>query len=162
MLLVVYEIAGITAILCKYLQGHGTLLCNQHHMLKRLVFEINIKVGIIGRLSEVHRGTIDKTTRQLSDSADYEVSYVSVRGFIDDLGLFVKYFLAATESGNHDTLLQLYAATIIGLMNGISAVIVEKNEAYIDADPSVLPHQIVRIMPCDYNVYLQRHWERLN
>ena len=79
MLLVFHEIAGISAILCKYLQGHGTLICNQHHTLKRLVFYINSKVGIIRILLEVHRGAIDKKTRQLSDSVDYAVSFVAVR-----------------------------------------------------------------------------------
>ena len=60
LLLVVRETAGIAAIFCKYLQGHGTLLCNQHHTLKRLVLNINSKVRIVSKLSEVHRGAIDE------------------------------------------------------------------------------------------------------
>ena len=165
LLLVVHDIAGIAAISCKSLQGHGTLLCNQHHTLKRLVLEINSKVGIIGRLSEVQRGAIDETTHQLSDSADYAVSFVAVRGFMEDLGLFVKDRLAAMDSGNRDTLLQLSAAAILGLVDGISAVVAERNEdneAYIDASPGVLPHQLVRILPRDFSVYLQCHRERLD
>ena len=114
MLIVVHEIAGISAILCKYMQVHGTLMCNQNHMLKRLVFDINSKVGIIRRLSELHRGAINKTIRQFSDSADYAVSFVTVRGFIEDLGLFVKYCLALMDSGNRDTLFQFSAANILG------------------------------------------------
>ena len=165
MLIVVHEIAGISAILCKYMQVHGTLMCNQNHTLKRLVFDINSKVGIIGRLSEVHCGAIDKTTRQLSDLADYAVSFVSVRGFIEDLGLFVKDSLAVMDSGNFDTLLQLYVSNILGLADGISTVVVEQNEdneAYIDAALSVLPHQIFCILPSNFCVYLQRHRERLD
>ena len=91
MLLVVHEISGITAISYKYLQGHSTLLCNQHHTLKRLVLDINSKVGIVGSLSEVQREVISKATHQISDSANYAVSFVSVRGFMEDLGFFVKY-----------------------------------------------------------------------
>ena len=36
LLILVHDIADISTILCKYLQGHSMLLCNQHHMLKRL------------------------------------------------------------------------------------------------------------------------------
>ena len=82
LLLVVHEISVIAAILCKYLQGHSTLICNQHHTLKRLVLDINSKVGIVGSLSEVQRGAISKATHQLSYSADYAVSFVAVRGFM--------------------------------------------------------------------------------
>ena len=82
LLLVVHEISGIAAISCKSLQGHSTLLCNQHHTLKRLVLDINSKVGIVGSLSEVQRGAISKATHQLSDSANYAVSFIAVRGFM--------------------------------------------------------------------------------
>ena len=50
-------------------------------------------------------------------------------------------------------------------MDGISAVVVDRNEyneAYIDNATSVLPHQLVRILPSDFSVYLQRHRERLD
>ena len=46
---------------------------------------------------------------------------------MEDLGLFVKDSLAAMQSGNCGTLLKLSAATIIGLVDDISAVIAEKN-----------------------------------
>ena len=62
LLLIVHEIAGISAILCKSLQGHSTLLCNQHYTLKRLVIDINSKVGIAGIMSELQRGVISKAT----------------------------------------------------------------------------------------------------
>ena len=71
-------------------------------MLKRLVIEINSKVGIVGSLSEVQRSAISEATHQLSDSADYVVSLVAVRGFMDDLGFFVKYRLAAMDNGDFD------------------------------------------------------------
>ena len=82
MLIVVHEILGIASISCKSLQGHSTLICNQHHKLKRLVLDINSKVGIVGSLSEVQRSAISEATHQLSDSDDYAVSFVSVRGFM--------------------------------------------------------------------------------
>ena len=84
---------------------------------------------------------------------------------MEDLVSFVKYRIAAMDSDNRDTLLQLSSATILGLVDDISAVIVERkkyNEAYIDADPGVLPHKLVRILPCDLSVYLQRRRERLD
>ena len=65
---------------------------------------------------------------------------------------------------NCDTLLQLSAAAILGLVDGISAVVAERNKdkkAYIGAAPSVLTHQIVRILPRNFSVYLQRHQERI-
>ena len=67
LLLVIQEIAVIVAILCKSLLDHGTLLCNQHHMLKRIILDINSNFGIIGRLSEVQRGVIGEASHQLSD-----------------------------------------------------------------------------------------------
>ena len=165
LLLVVHEISCIAAILCKSLQGHITLRYNQHHTLKRLILYINSKVGVVGSLSEVQRVAISEATHQLSDSSDYAVSFVAVRGFMEDLGFFVKYHLYAMENENCDTLLQLSADVILGLVDGISAVVAERNEdneAYIDASPSVLPHQPVRILPRDFSVYLQRHRERLD
>ena len=165
MLLVFCEIAGISTIACKSLQGHSTLLCNQQHTLKRLVVDINFKFGIVGILSEVQRGAISKATHQLSDSEDYAVSFVAVRGFMKDLGFFVKDCIAAMENRNFDTLLQLSAAAILGLVDGISSVVAERNkynEAYIDNYPSVLPHQLVLILTRDFSVYLQRHRERLD
>ena len=62
---------------------------------------------------------------QLSHSADYAVSFVVVRGFMEDLGFFVKDLLAPIDNGNHDTMLQLSAAAILGLVDGISAVVVD-------------------------------------
>ena len=61
------------------------------------------------------------------------------------------------DNGDFDTLLQLSAAAILGLVGGISAVVADRNEyneAYIDAAPIVLPHQLVRILPRDFSVYL--------
>ena len=124
-MLAVHEIAGIAAIVCRLLQGHSTLLYNQHHTLKRLVLEINSKVGIVGSLSEVQRGAISKVTHQLSDSANYAVSFVAVRIFMEYLGFFVKDCIAATDNGNRDTLLQLSAAAILGLVDSISAVVAD-------------------------------------
>ena len=69
------------------------------------------------------------------------------------------------DNGNYDTLLQLSAAAILGLVDGISAVVVEQNKgntAYIDASSSVIPHQVVRILPHNVSVYLKRHRERLD
>ena len=69
------------------------------------------------------------------------------------------------ENGNCDTMLQLSEAAILGLVDGISAIIVElneDNESYIDATPSVLLHQLVRILPRDFSVYLKRHREHLD
>ena len=42
---------------------------------------------------------------------------------MEDLGLFVKYCLSAMENGNCDTLLQLSAAVILGLVDGIIDVV---------------------------------------
>ena len=157
MLIIVHEIMGITAISCKSLKGHGTLLCNQHHTLKRLVFDIKRKVGIVGILSDLHRVTVDKASRQLSDSGGYAVSFVSVRGFIDEFGLFIKYYLATMDSGNNYTLFQLSEATILKLMDVINVVVAEQNEKYIYIDPApgALPHHIFRILPRNFFVYLQ-------
>jgi hypothetical protein len=50
-------------------------------------------------------------------------------------------------------------------MDSITAVVAERtedNEAYIDAAPDVLPHQLVLILPRGFCVYLQRHRERLD
>ena len=81
------------------------------------------------------------------------------------MGFFIKDGLATMDNGNRDTLLQLSAAAILVLVDGIIAVVAEKNEdneAYIDADPSVLPHQLDHILPCNFSVYLQRHREHLD
>ena len=107
---------------------------------------------------------ISEATHQLYDSDNYTVSFVAVRGFMEDLVFFVKDCLAAMDNGNCDTLLQFSYAAILGLVDGISAAIAElneDNEAYIDTDPSVLPHQLVRILPRNFSFYLQRHRERL-
>ena len=84
---------------------------------------------------------------------------------MEDLGFFVKYRLSAMDNGNCDTLLQFSAAAILRLVDGTSAVVAEQNEdneAYIDAAPSVLPHQLVRILPRDFSIYLHFHRERLD
>ena len=51
----------------------------------------------------------------------------------------------------------LSAATILGLVDGISVVVAglnKDNEAYIDAAPGVLPHNLFRILPCNFPIYL--------
>jgi hypothetical protein len=83
---------------------------------------------------------------------------------MEDLGMFVKERLSAMDSGYRETLLRLSASAILELVDGITAVVAERtedNEAYMDAAPDVLPHQLVRILPRDFCVYLQRHRERL-
>ena len=47
---------------------------------------------------------------------------------MEDLVFFVKDCLAAMYNRNCDTMLQFSAATILGLVNGISAVVEERNE----------------------------------
>jgi hypothetical protein len=162
LMLFVHEIAGIAAISCKSLQRHGALLCNQHHTLKRLVLEINNKVGI---LTETQCGAINEATHQPSDSGDCAVAFATISGCMEDLGMFVKDRLSAMDNGHRETLLRLSASAILELVDGITAVVAERtedNEAYINAAPDVLPHQLVRILPRDFCVYLQRHRERLD
>jgi hypothetical protein len=105
LMLFVHEIAGIAAISCKSLQRHGALLCNQHHTLKCLVFEINNKVGIVGILTKAQHVAIDEVTRQLSNSGDYAVAFATVSGCMEDLGMFVKDHLSAMDNGHRETLL---------------------------------------------------------
>jgi hypothetical protein len=50
-------------------------------------------------------------------------------------------------------------------VDGITAVVAEStedNKDDIDAAPNVLPHQLLRIIPRDLCVYLQRHRKRLD
>ena len=59
---------------------------------------------------------------------------------------------------------KLSAATILGLVDGISSIVSEQkedNKAYINAAPGVIPHKIFRILPHDFYVYLQHHQEHL-
>jgi hypothetical protein len=119
----------------------------------------------LGILTEAQRGAIGEATHQLSDSGDYSVAFANVSGCMEDLGMFVKDRLSAMDSGHRDTLLRLSASTIIELVDGITAVVAERtedNEAYIDSATDVLPHQLVRILPRDFCIYLQRHRERLD
>jgi hypothetical protein len=165
LMLFVHEIAGIAAISCKSLQRHGALLCNQHHTLKRLVLEINNEVGIVGILTEAQRGTIDEAMHQLSDLGDYVVAFDTISGCMEDLGMFVKDRLFAMDSGHRETLLRLSTSAILELVDGITAVVAERtedNEAYINVAVDVLPHQLIRILPRDFCVYLQRHMECLD
>jgi hypothetical protein len=84
---------------------------------------------------------------------------------MEDLGMFVKDCLSAMDSGHRETLLRLSASAILELVDGIIAVVAERtedNEAYINAALDVLPHQLVRILPRDFCVYLQRHRECLD
>lgn len=60
LMLLVHEIAGLAAISCKSLQGRSELLCNQHHTLQRLVFELKTKFGVDGSLSLDQRTSIDE------------------------------------------------------------------------------------------------------
>ena len=102
-MLVVHFITGIAIILYRYLQGYFMLICIQHHMLKTLVLNIYKKVDIVGRFSEAHCGAINKAIHQVSESHDYIVSFVAVRGFMEDLDLFFRYSFAAMNNNNHDT-----------------------------------------------------------
>jgi hypothetical protein len=132
--------------------------------LQRLVLEINIKVGI-GVLTEAQRSAIDEATHQLSDSGDYAVAFANVSCCMEELGMSVKDCLSAIDSGHRETLLRLPASAILELVDGITAVVAERtedNEAYIDAAPAVLAHQLVRVLLRDFCAYLQRHRERLD
>jgi hypothetical protein len=116
-------------------------------------------------LTEALRGAIDEATHQLSDSGDYAVAFANVSGCMENLGRFLKGRLSAMDSGHRETLLRLSESAILELVDGITAVVAERtedNEACIDAAPDVLPHHLVRILPRDFCVYLQRHGERLD
>jgi hypothetical protein len=133
--------------------------------LQRLVLDINNKVGIVGILTEAQRGAIDEATHQISDSGDFAVAFANVSGCMEELGMFVKDRLSAMDNGHRETLLRLSASAILELVDGIPAVVAERtadNETYIDAVPDVLPHQLVRILPRYFCVYLKRHRERLD
>ena len=69
------------------------------------------------------------------------------------------------DNGNCDALFQLSAAAILGFVDGVSAVVAERNkdnEAYIDAATIVLSHLLVRILPRDFSIYLKSHRDRLD
>jgi hypothetical protein len=139
--------------------------CATNITLQRPVLEINNKVGMVGILTEAQRDASDEATHQLSDSGAYAVAFANVSGCMEDLGMFVKDRLSAMDRGHRETLLRLSASAILELVDGLTAVVADKtedNEAYIDAAPDVLPHQLVRILPRDFCVYLQRHRERLD
>ena len=145
--------------------GHWLRFYEMNFCCRPRYANINVKVGIVGSLLEVYHGGISEATHKLSDSEDYAVSFISVRGCMEDLGFFVTYHLATMDKRNRDTMMQLSAAAIIGLVDGISAVVAEQyedNEAYIDTAPSVLPHQLVRILPHNLSIYLQCYREHLN
>ncbi len=79
--------------------------------------------------------------------------------------MFVKDRLSAMDSGHRETLLRLLASAILELVDGITTIVAERTEdngAYINAAFDVLPHQLVRILPRNFCVYLQRHRERLD
>lgn len=65
------------------------LFCNQHYTLHRLLEDINIKVGIIGRLLEAKRGYIYDATHEISDKEYYAVALDDTRGFMEDMNSFV-------------------------------------------------------------------------
>jgi hypothetical protein len=84
---------------------------------------------------------------------------------MEDLGIVVKDRLSVMDSGHRETHLRLSAFAILELVDGITAAVAERtedNEAYIDAAPDILPHQLLRVLPRDFYVYLQRHRERLD
>lgn len=165
MLFVVHEIAGIVCISCKSLQEHASLLYNQNILLKRLVLEINKKVSIDGSLSEMQRGAIDQAIHELSASGEYALSLAAVRSFMENMGFFVKFCLVAMENTSRDMLLRFSANAVLGLVNSISAIVVEQtedNEAHRNTASSVRPHQLVRILPRDFSDCLQSHRERLH
>jgi hypothetical protein len=149
-MLFVHDIAGIAAISYKSLQSHGALLCNQHHTLQRLVLEINNKVWIVDTWTEAQRGAIDEATHQLLIRATMRSHSLTSGGCMEDLGMFVKDRLSAMNSGRRETLLRLSASAILELVDSITAAVAERiedNEAYIDAAPDVLPHQLVAFCP---------------
>lgn len=142
LLLGVHKIAGIASISCKSLQGHCSLLCSQRLTLNHLVLEINSKVAVVGSLSEVQRRAIDEVTNELSKSGEYAISLAALKGVVENKGFFVNDCLVAMDNASCDTLLPLSGNAILGLVDGISAIIAElseDNEAYLDTAPSLLP-----------------------
>lgn len=164
MLFVIHEITHIADISCIPLQCHGLLLCNQHYTLKRLVLVIISKVGIDGRFSEVQRGAIVEATHERSDSGEYTVSLAAIRGFMEDLGFFIKECIVAMDNDICDMLLRLPVSEILELVNVISVVVAERAEdsgTHLDAATSVLPNQLVYVLPRHFSHPLQRHRQRL-
>lgn len=121
----VHEIAAIS---CKFLQGHGTLLCTQHQTLKGLIREITSKVGIVGSLTDTQRGAIDETTHELSDSSNYSMVIAAMSVFMRDLDLLVKDHIFTLDCGNRYALLQLSASVILRLVDGICVFVAEQTE----------------------------------
>ena len=64
-----------------------------------MVIDIKIKVGTFGIFSEVQRGVIDEAIHQIYDLGEYAVYCVAVRGFIEELVLFVNITLQKWTSG---------------------------------------------------------------
>ena len=100
----------------------------------------------------------------MSDLGKYAVAFSAVSGFMEDLGAFVKDRLTAMNGVNRENLLQLLASALVGLVDSISEVVAERtkdNQAYLNAAPAVLPHQLVKILPCNFSNILQYHWQHL-
>ena len=69
------------------------------------------------------------------------------------------------DSSNCDTLLQLSLSAILGLVDVISTAVVwqnKDNESYIEAAPSVIPHQFFYILPHKFSIYMQRYEDLLD
>lgn len=113
LLLVVHEIACISAISCQLLQRYSTLLCSQHHTLVRLVDEISHTVGVVDRLSHSQCAAMDIMTHVLSESGNYAVTFSAVLGFMEDIDAFVKDDLTAMEDVFFENLLQFSASALV-------------------------------------------------
>lgn len=91
---------------------------------------------------------IAEAFHELSESCKYTLSLAAVRGCFKQMGFFVKDYSVAMDNGSRNTLLRLSGNTILRFVDSISAIVAEQtedNEAYPDAAPSVLLHQLVRI-----------------
>jgi hypothetical protein len=81
-----------------------------------------------------------------------QVSYVDLRGFIQDQGIFASQIFYALEPEECTEVLDAVGEILLSIVNGLSSVEAlrdEVNDASTDGMPPYLPHELLALKPCD-------------
>jgi hypothetical protein len=94
-----------------------------------------------------------------------QVSYVDLRGFIQDQGIFTNQILDALEPKECTEVLDAVGEILLSIVNGLSSIEAlcdEVNDASTDGMPPCLPHELLVLKPRDVVQLVLKFHNRLS
>jgi hypothetical protein len=164
LLKVVHTIGGHGAKTSASLQGHATLLAEQRERLSMLPRTICLELGFQGPLNTTQQSELPAAGVMMSTDGMFAAKAAPVTDFVRGLGSWVRKIYGDLPANSQASIIKGVAQSCLALVCGIRVVVAEReadNAGCFRDLPPVLPHQLAKLSPLQFQDLVNEQRERL-